>query len=175
MEKNVGKPVLKGQTDPESSEKKVVEMSKEPNQTASAGLEAIQDILFGEQLRSSNEQLSELQKNSEKTLLNLSNSVDQRFNELTVSLNDKFDTLVKQLADQKTAQKATDNKINSDLVDCKTALTLSIDSTRKELNEKLDRMANEMEGKKLDRDKLSDIFSQFAEELTTRSGKSASP
>lgn len=168
MEKDMGKAALNQRREPESGENKVVGISKEPA-AANAGLEAIQDILFGEQLRSSNEQISDLQKNSEKTLLNLSSSIDERFDELTTTMNEKFEILVKQLADQKNTQHTADERVTNGLAACKTALTQSIDSTREDLNERLNRMVNEMEDKKLDRGKLSEMFTQVAKELASSS------
>ena len=167
MEKDIGNPPRSEAPEPESSEKKVVGIAKEPITTASNGLEAIQDILFGEQLRSSNEQINQLQRRSEETLSNLSNSIDQRLDELTNTMNQKFEMLSTQLADQKNTQQVADERLTGSIAACKSALTHTIDSTREELTGKLDHMANEMEAKKLDRGRLSEMFSHVAQELAS--------
>jgi len=102
----------------ESSDKNVVGISRESVPVAGTGLEAIQEILFGEQIKSHDKQLSELQRNNEETLLTLSNSVDQRFEELTNNLNQKFEALTEQILDQKNTQQVAEERLNNSVVAC---------------------------------------------------------
>jgi len=103
---------------------------------SAAGLETIQDILFGEQMRAGNEQISKLQKESEKSLQELSNALTKQLNELDERMNAKFDSLDKQLESQQQAQTSSDQRLSGELVAAKTALTQSIDTTREQLTER---------------------------------------
>ena len=162
-------------SDAQTGDKNVVEMSREPAAPASARLEAIQDILFGEQLRTSNEQISQMQEQNEQTLQNLSNSIDQRFDELASSMNSKIDSLVQQLTEQKNTQNKADERLTGGIAACKTALTHTIDATREDLTKQINGMADEMDHKKLDASKLSQMFTQIGAELGTNSSITTTP
>ena len=172
MGKHIDYTPMNQRSKPKSGKKKVVEISNESPPASSAGLEAIQDILFGEQLRSSNEQIIKLQQNGEESLANLSDSFDRRFEELTNTMNLKFESLAKQLKSQENTQQSDVERFMETLSVTKAELTQSIDSsrealdaTREELNEQIRKITAEMDSKKLDRGKLSELFKHAAQEL----------
>ncbi len=133
------------------------------------GLDTIKDILFGEQVKASNEQLADFKRESETALQSLSERMDERLAQLDASLTKNFETLNQQLIAQHTAQAAAqmagEKRLDAELKACQTTLEANLSATRDEFNHELNQLADELRDQKLDRHKLADIFSQAATEL----------
>jgi hypothetical protein len=133
------------------------------------GLDTIKDILFGEQVKASNEQLTEFKHESEAALQSLSERMDERLAQLDAAMTKNFETLNQQLIAQHTAQAAAqmagEKRLDVELKACRSALESNLASTRDEFTHELNQLAEELRDQKLDRHKLADIFSQAATEL----------
>ncbi len=165
MENEEEKTVSAKRKNSDSSEANVIGLNRGNESSTSAGLETIQNILFGEQVRSNNEQIEALKAESSRSLQQLSGRIDQRLDDLTESMNSQFAALNQQLDAQKTAQQSSDERMDLELDACKAAFTQSIATTRDDLNARLSQALSEMQDAKLDRGKLSELFAHVAQEL----------
>jgi len=148
-----------------ASDDNVIGMKRGSESATAAGLETIQDILFGEQVRAGNEQINKLQRESDENLRNLADSLNKRLDDLTESMNKKFDSLDNLLATQAQTQKESDQRLSADLLAAKSTLTQTIDATRDEMTQQLTAKVEIMDSKKLDQGKLSELFASVAGEL----------
>jgi len=122
---------------------------------AADGLGAIQEILFGQQVRAGNEQVAELRRSSEERISQLADGLNERISELTKNMNSSLEEVRQQLSAQKKDQ------------------SKALMTTRDELTQQLENALAKLENKKLDRENLSQMFLTVANELSSGSQSSS--
>lgn len=163
---------------------------------AEGDLGRIQDLLYGEQLRSNKQQITELNSQVELRLQALTNMCQQQFSELSKKIEDGIAamTTMQQERDKAFTSKLTavtqsqavlqsslsdklqqnidssahiQQQLNSEIKKSTVELTESLGTTRNELMPMLEAATAELHSKKMDRASLSQLFGEFASQLST--------
>lgn len=142
-------------------------LSRDESISPGSGLETIQQILFGEQVRAGQEQAEIDRKETTDAMNELSSRLNDRINKLEETIENSFAAINRKLDQQTTDMKALESRSGSELSACKLALTQSIESTREELTVEMRNSLSQLEGRSMDRAKLSEIFAQVAQEVTS--------
>ncbi len=177
------------------SDSNVIEMFPEVCDFPSGDLGKIQDILFGEQLRASNQQMALLQSRTQEKL----NSIVQDFDDHVLELTKKMDRILEglnlRMEDQQKLLQANDDKLSqemrkaridledriakadqssvqqqmklaSDIKECKDQLVDSIKTTKEDLKSHQAQGLADLHNAKIDKDMLSTLFLGVAKELS---------
>lgn len=163
---------------------------------SSGDLGAIQDLLYGRQLRATTQQIDELRSSMERRFEELSAKLDSRITDVESKIEANRISTQKQIHDQTSAQMASvselkntlrgselnlENRIKaaneslhsnhmnvkSDLDDCRNTLTHSIRSTQKDIELELELVSRDLDARKLDRDALSGLLGGIAGQLSS--------
>jgi len=175
--------------------------AEEASQDTSLGLSpgdlgAIQDILYGNQLRATNQLIEEMQKAMQTKFEELSVRLDNRITEVEATVETNRKSSIKKLNDQANSHAASfadiDSKLggsessianqfkiaaetalshhakaSSDLNECRETLSNSIKSTREEFELALKLNTKDIDDRKLDRSALAGLLGGIAGQLST--------
>jgi hypothetical protein len=179
----------------QASDSRVVELFPETHEFSQGDLGKIQDILFGEQLRASHQQIAQLQASTDEKL----NVLTQNFNNQVIELSKKMDLMLealnqqieeqhqkllangnRQMNDLQNAKQELEKQIvksdqalvqqrlqhASDIKQCEANLTESIKASHEDIKRQQDQGMVELQNAKIDRDTLSTLFSGVAQQLS---------
>ncbi len=157
-----------------------------------SSLDTVRDILFGAQLRQTDQQRSELEKRLQKSIDDLQKESNKRMDALKAEMEKMHQEIAKDAgkrSDEFNAQlstlettvqeldKATSNaeadladKIDSEV----STLNSQMESWREELSSELDKVHSQLMHDKTDRGSLADLFTQMADQLMSDGTASSS-
>jgi predicted nucleic acid-binding Zn-ribbon protein len=152
-----------------------------------SSLDTVRDILFGAQLRQTDQQRSDLEKRLQKSIEDLRKDSNQRMDALKADMEKMHQEIEKDAAkrsDEFNNQLATlDNTVQdldkatssaeadlADKIDTEVSnLNTQIENWREQLSSELDKVHSQLMHDKTDRGSLAELFSQMAEQLMSDS------
>ncbi len=152
---------------PGAESNNVYDLSREQDTSAGAGLETIQKILFGEQMRAGQQQVDRVKQESRNAVKELAGRLDGRIDQLTETMYAQFDALKQTLEQHASQAKVVEERTDSAIGACEFALTESIRGTRAELILEMKQSLADLENRSMDRDKLAEIFTEVAHQVTS--------
>ena len=139
-------------------------------------LNQIRDMLFGEQVSALREQCQSLDKSLKENISTLRKETKSSINELKKQIEQKFDQLQNRINSEEVERVGQSENLTAEISNINSDLITKIDLETKRLDDALDKqyqdsvrelskVANSLQGSKLDKKVLAQFFSQFAEEL----------
>lgn len=159
-------------TDLSVSEEHMTVPAAPQTDTAMAELDKVRSILFGEQIRSTEDRLAKLENSLLDKLKSVQDRIEARLDEIDKKLVDRkkdIDTLETNLGDHKKAiadeLKKVDEALRETIVSAASTVAQDFQEKTDALSQALEDSTGQLQKAKVDRHKLAALLSQLAEGL----------